>query len=73
MHILRSINVLTSYISKPTEESKKSNEDIVTKYKYIPEYPCSNVLRVMDNFSKQSEQISKDMNIHKVPYCEVDC
>ena len=32
MHILRSIDVLAGYILKSFEESKKSNEDIATKY-----------------------------------------
>ena len=43
------------------------------KNEYIPQYPWSNVLRVMANFSKRRKQISNDKHIYKVPYCEVDC
>ena len=73
MQILRSIDALAGYIRKSIEESKKSNEEIVTKYEYIPEYPWSNTSRVIVNFSNRRKQISNDKHNHKVLYCEVDC
>ena len=46
MHILRSINALAGSTRKFIQKSKKSNEEIVTKYENIPEYHWSNVSRV---------------------------